>query len=68
MRWQDNCWEILYHFCHLLIFFKIKCFKNYFRSTIKVTNSLDPDQGQQFVRPVLGPICLRRLSADDNGR
>ena len=32
-----------------------------------MSNSLDPDQAQQFVGPDLGPNCLRRLSADDTG-
>ena len=32
-------------FCHLLIFFKISFFSKYtFRITIRVSNSLDPDQ------------------------
>ena len=38
-----------------------------------MSNSLDPDQAGQiqarpFVGPDLGPNCLPRLSADDNGR
>ena len=28
-------------------------------------NSLDPGQPQPFVRPDLGPNCLKMLSADD---
>ena len=39
--------------------------KNSFRNTIRVSNSLDPDQAGHFVRPDLGPNCLQRLSADD---
>ena len=35
------------------------------RSTIRVTNSLDPDQVQQYVGPDLGPNCLQKLSLDD---
>ena len=42
--------------------------KNYFRNTIRVSNSLDPDQARHFVGPDLGPICLQRLSADDTSR
>ena len=42
--------------------------KNYFRNTIRVSNSLDPDQARQYVGPDLGPNCLQRLSADDNSR
>ena len=35
-----------------------------FFNTIRVSNSLDPDQARHFVRPDLGPNCLQRLSAD----
>ena len=34
-------------------------------NTIRMSNSLDPDQAQRFVAPDLGPTCLQRLSADD---
>ena len=34
-------------------------------NTIRVSNSLDQDQGQHFVGPDLGPNCLQRLSADN---
>ena len=33
-----------------------------------MSNSLDPDQARQNVRPDLGPNCLQRLSADDTSR
>ena len=33
-----------------------------------MSNSLDPDQARQIVRPDLGPNCLPKLSADDTGR
>ena len=33
-----------------------------------MSNKLDPDQAQHFVRPDLGPICLQRLSTDDTRR
>ena len=33
-----------------------------FFNTIRVSNSLDPDQAQHFVRPDLGPNCLQGLS------
>ena len=36
-----------------------------FFNTIRVSNSLDPDQAQHFVGPNLGPNCLQRLSADN---
>ena len=53
-------------FCHLWIFFlKLTFSKKSFRNTIKVSNSLDPDQAQHFVGPDLGPNCSQRLSADD---
>ena len=49
--------------CHILpfgcwIFFK----------TIRMSNSLDPDQARHFVGPDLGPNCLQRLSADIAGK
>ena len=46
-------------------FFKITFFRKSFRNTIRVSNSLNPDQAQHFVGPDLGPNCLQRLSADD---
>ena len=42
--------------------------KNSFRNTIRMSNSLDPDQVRQIVGPDLGPNCLPKLSADDTGR
>ena len=42
--------------------------KKYFRNTIRVSNSLDPDQARRFVGPDLGPNCLQRLPADDKSR
>ena len=33
-------------------------------NTIRVLNSLDPDQAQIFVGPDLDQNCLQRLSAD----
>ena len=57
-------------------FFQSQTFlKNSFRNTIRVSNSLDPDQAQHFVGPDLGPNgpdlgpnCLQKLSADDTWR
>ena len=46
-------------FCRLLIFRKI------LSGIPSVSNSLDQDQFQCFIRPDLDPIFLRRLSADD---
>ena len=51
--------------CRLLTFLKINFLKNSFRNTIRVSNSLNPDQDRHFVGPDLGPNCLQRLSADD---
>ena len=45
---------------HLLIFF----FK-IIRNTIRVSNSLDPDQDRRSVGFDLGPNCLQSLSAED---
>ena len=50
-----------------MIFSKLKFSNNSFRNTIRVSNSLDPDQARHFVGPDLGPNCLQRLSADDTG-
>ena len=40
-------------------------FKFLFRNTLRVSNSLDPDQAQRTSRPDLGPSFLQRLSAED---
>ena len=37
---------------------KLTLLKSSFGNTIRVSNSLDPDQAQHFVRPDLGPNCL----------
>ena len=42
--------------------------KKSFRNTIRVSNSLDPDQVRCFVEPDLGPNCLQKLSADNTSR
>ena len=46
-------------------FSKLTFSKNSFRNTIRVSNSLDPDQDRHSVGPDLGSNCLQRLSADD---
>ena len=47
-------------------FFQNQLFlKNSFGNTIRVSNSLDPNQAGCFFGPDLGPNCLQRLSADD---
>ena len=55
-------------FCSLLIFSKSSFSKNSFSSTIRVSNSSDPNQAQHFVRHDLGPKCLQRLSAGDTNK
>ena len=37
-------------------------------NTIRMSNSLNPDQARQIVWPDLGQNCLQRLSAEDTGR
>ena len=55
--------------CRLLIYFKINFFEKFFQEyTIRVPNSLDPDQARHFLGPDLGPNCFQRLSADDTSR
>ena len=49
-------------------FFKRTFSKNSFRNTLRVSNSLDPDQARHFVGPDLGLKCLHRLSAGDTRR
>ena len=44
----------------IFFFFKLTFTKNSFRNTIRVSNSLDPDQARRFVGPDLGPNCLQR--------
>ena len=54
-------------FFPLLIFFSKSTFsKNYLRNSIRVLNSLDPDQIRRSVGADLDPNCLQKLSADDN--
>ena len=52
-------------FCHLWIFFfKLTFSKKSFRNTIRVSNSLDPDQAWCWTRPdVLSGIVLNRVKA-----
>ena len=51
--------------CLFLLFFQI--FFS-FRNTIRVSNSLDPNQARQNVGPDLGPNCLQMLSGDETSR
>ena len=48
----------------MALLLKLTFSKKSFRISIRVSNSLDPDQACQFVGPDLGPNCLQRLSAD----
>ena len=47
-------------------FSKLTFKKNSFVSTIRLSNGLDPDQGQTSVGPDLGPNYFQRILADDN--
>ena len=46
-------------------FSKVTFAKKKFRTTIRVSNSLDSDQARRFVVSELGSNCLQMLSADD---
>ena len=37
-------------------------------NTIRVSNSLDPDQAGLFIGPDLSPNCLQKISADNISR
>ena len=56
-------------FSHLLTFFSnLTLSENYFRNTISVSNSLNPDQARQHVGPDLDENHVQRLSADNTSR
>ena len=61
-------WELYHVFWSSADFSKLTFLKNSFKNTIRMSNSLDPDQAQHFVGPDLGPNCLQKLSADDSSR
>ena len=62
-------WKIVHAFLLSENFFQNQLFqKNSFRNTIRVSNSLDPDQARHIVGPDLGPNCLQKFSADDTRR
>ena len=52
-----------------MIFLKVNSFllknKKKLGNTIRMSNSLDTDQGRLFAGPDLDSTCLQRLSADD---
>ena len=52
----------------LLLSFTDFFFKNSFRNTIRMLNSLASDQARWNVSPVLEPNCLRNLSVDDENK
>ena len=60
-----ECWVILQVFL-LSADFSPK--STFLKNTIRVLNSLDPDQARHFVGPDLRPFCLQRLRADDTSR
>ena len=63
------CWEIVHAFLSSAVFFQNQLSrKKYFRNTIRVSNSLDPDQARPYVGPDQGPKCFQRLSAEDISR
>ena len=53
------CWVIFHAFS------KFTFSQKKFRITIRVSDSLDPDQDRQNVSPDLGPNCLQSLTGDD---
>ena len=57
-----------YVFVVCCIFSKSNFLKNSFSITIRVSNSLDPDQTRLLVGPDQGPNCLQSSSADDTSR
>ena len=62
-------WEIFHALLSSTDFFSKSTFsKKYFRNTIRVSNSLEPDQAPHSVGPDLDPNCLQKLSADDTRR
>ena len=68
--WQLFCLlsNLARFFVACLFFFKINISENSFRNTMRVSNSVDPDQAQHFVAPDLVPNCLKRLSAKVSSR
>ena len=62
------CLLFFFFFFFFCLFGKLTFFEHSFRNTIRVSNSLDPDQARRFVGPDLGLNCLQRLTADDTSR
>ena len=60
----NSAYWVIFHALSSSVFFsKLTFSKNSFRNTIRVSNSLDPDQAS--VWPDLGPNCLQKILADD---
>ena len=56
------CWVIFHAFVVVCwLFSKLTFSKNSFKDTIRMSNSLDPDQDWHFVGPDLGSNCLQRF-------
>ena len=56
------------HFLFAEFFSKLIFLKKKIKNTIRVSNSLDPDQAQENDGPYLGLNCSHRLSADHISR
>ena len=52
----------------VLTFTDLTSLQKKLRSTIDVSNGLDPDEDRRSVCPDLNPNHLQRLSLDDNSR
>ena len=52
----------------LIYRFKNFFLQNYISNTIRVANSLEPDQARHFVGPDLAPNCLQNSSAAETSR
>ena len=46
------------------LIFRNQLSQNYFRNTIRVSNSLDPDQARHYVGPDQGSNCFQNVSVD----
>ena len=61
-------WVLSHAFLSFAVcFFRVNIKKTN-RNTIRLSNSLNPDQTRHFVGPDLGPNCLQKLSTDDTSR
>ena len=67
LKVPNKCCSRILQFVICCIFSKMSS-KISVKNTIRVSISLDPGQAQAFVRPDLGPNCLKWLSADDTSK